>query len=572
MTSRFSYREMCLAALLFYAGESSAAGPGVDRVFINAKVYTLDASAPWAEAVAVNGDSIVYVGDNASALALVGSETIRHDLNGQMLLPGFIDTHMHPIMGGAYAKALSLDTYGTPAQWVDAIAAYSTANPESSLIFGYGFLASAFGPLGPTRAQIDAVVSDRPVLLMDEGFHGAWANSKALEQLKITRDTEDPIPGFSYYKRDVEGEPTGYLLEGTAELAMAGLDAITKDVIAEGTAYVLAVLSSYGVTSVFDAGVIGEQDSPALVLKEIESAGEMTVRIIGSYAVADPEQVEGAIANAEHWRDTIKGKNYHYRMLKIMLDGTVEGRTAAMFEDYQGEPGNNGKTVLSQQQVTHLLAQAADKAIDVHVHALGERAVDQALNAVESARKAHPESATRYTICHIQVIRDQDMPRFAALDVTAQSTPLWASYDSHGKQFVSDDQFARFWRFNSFKELGVRQTWGSDFPASGAGMLGMSPILQMEIGVTRQAVGEPEAPIQPRESERLDMATLIRGYTIDAAYQLHMEDEIGSIAVGKRADLVVLDKNLFSVGAYEIHETKVMLTLMGGEVVFELEK
>ena len=207
--------------------------------------------------------------------------------------------------------------------------------------------------------------------------------------------------------------------------------------------------------------------------------------------------------------------------------------------------------------------------IDVHIHALGERAVHEALDAIEVARAAQPDSTTRYTLCHIQVISDQDLPRFARLGVIAQSTPLWASYDTYGQQFVSDDQFQRFWRFRSLHDLGVRLTWGSDFPASGAGLLGMSPVLQMEIGHTRQNPGEADAPIQPRESERLDLETLIQGYTINAAYQLHMEDEIGSIEVGKKADLVVLDRNLFEIDPYQIHETKVLMTLLGGEIVYE---
>ena len=274
----------------------------------------------------------------------------------------------------------------------------------------------------------------------------------------------------------------------------------------------------------------------------------------------------GNLGDAEH-----KGDNYHYRMLKIMQDGTVEGRTAAMFEDYQGEPGNNGETVFTQQQMTRMISEAAGKQVDVHVHALGERAVHETLNAIEAARKQYPRSSSRYTICHIQVIGDDDLPRFAELDVIAQSTPLWASYDTHGKQFVSEDQFNRYWRFKSLDDLGVRLTWGSDFPASGAGMPGMSPVLHMEIGHTRQEPGEPNAPIQPRESERLDIDTLIRGYTIDAAYQLHMEDQIGSLAVGKKADMVVLDRNLFDTAPYQIHETTVVLTLMNGGVVYEVK-
>ena len=544
---------------------------GVDMVFINARAYTLNDDMPWADAIAIEGDSIVYVGDNEGALALAGENTEQHDLAGKMLLPGFIDAHMHPIAGGAYAKALSLDTFGTVEAWVQSISDYAEANSNTPLIFGYGFLSTTFGPTGPTRQLIDAVVADRPVLIMDEGFHGAWANTKALEALNITQDTADPVPGFSYYKRDATGNATGYLLEGTAGMAMASLNVITDDIVVDGAAYVIDVLNSYGVTSVFDAGAIGYGESLHTILKRLEDGGDMTIRIVGSYRPGGPDDVEMAVERADHSRSTIKGDRFHYRVLKIMHDGTIEGRTAAMFEDYQGEPGNSGKTVFTEEQITSMVVRAAQKQLDVHIHALGERAVHEALNAVEAARGAHPASSTRYTIYHIEVIIDQDLPRFAELDVIAQSTPLWASYDAYGKQFVSDDQFNRYWRFNSLKELGVRLTWGSDFPASGAGMLGMSPILQMEIGHTRQSPGEPDAPIQPRESERLDIDTLIRGYTIDAAYQLHMEDEIGSLEVGKKADVVVLDGNLFEKDAYEIHNTQVIMTVMDGAIVYEAQ-
>ena len=560
-----------LAFVFLLAACSKETTPGADHILVNAKAYTLDVNAPWAEAIAVRENKIVFVGDNAGALALAGENTERHDLGGQLLLPGFIDAHMHPISGGAYAKALSLNTFGTVDEWIEAIAEYATANPDAPLLFGYGWLSTTFGAAGPTRQMIDSVVPDRPVLIMDEGFHGAWANTRTLEALNITQDTADPVPGFSYYKRDENGDATGYLLEGTAGMAMQDLNVITEDVIVAGTAHVFDVLNSYGVTSVFDAGALGYTESLHRVLRRLESEGEMTVRIVGTYRPTGPDDVADAVDRTLEWGANIKGERYHYRMLKIMDDGTVEGRTAAMFEDYQGEPGNSGETVYTEAEMTEMVAGAAARQIDVHIHALGERAVHEALNAIEAARNAHPESSSRYAITHIEVITDQDLPRFAELDVIAQSTPLWASYDTYGKNFVSEDQFNRFWRFNSLKELGVRLTWGSDFPASGAGMLGMSPVLQMEIGHTRQNPGEPDAPIQPRESERLDIDTLIRGFTINAAYQLHMEDEIGSLEVGKRADLVVLDQDLFEIDPYSIHQTKVVMTMMDGDMVYVAE-
>jgi predicted amidohydrolase YtcJ len=557
-----------LAVLLIVPLRASAAGPGVDHVFVNGAVYTLAEDRPWAEAVAVDDGRIVYVGDDDGALAFEGDETVVHDLRGRMLLPGFIDTHMHPVSGGAFAKALSLNTFGTVDEWIAAVEQYAKEHPDARIIFGYGFLASTFGPTGPTRQMLDAVVADRPVLIMDEGFHGAWANTRTLELLNITRDTPDPVPGFSYYKRDANGDATGYLLEGTAGKAMRDLDVITEDVIVEGTAHIIDILNGYGVTSVFDAGAVGYEAALARVLERLERGGELTVRIVGAYRPRGPEDVPHAVATADRWRRELQGERWHYRMLKIMDDGTVEGRTAAMFEDYQGEPGNSGDTVYTEAQLVRMIRDAAGIDLDVHVHALGERAVHETLNAIEAARKAHPDTRSRFTICHIQVITDQDLPRFRELDVIAQSTPLWASYDTYGRQFVSEDQFNRYWRFNSLKQLGVKLTFGSDFPASGAGTLGMSPIFQMEIGHTRQEAGNPDAPVQPRASERLDLDSLVRGYTIDAAYQLRMEDEIGSIERGKKADLVVLERNLFEVPQYEIHTVGVALTMLDGEVVF----
>lgn len=554
-----------LAACGQQANENAA-----DVVYTNAKVYTVNDEQPWAEAVAVKGNEIVYVGDAAGAEAHVGTSTAVNDLGGGLLLPGFIDTHMHPVAGGGYAKALSLDTFGSVDDWVAAIDEYAAENPDMPILFGYGFLATTFGPIGPTRQLIDDIVPDRPVLIMDEGFHAAWANTAALEALNITQDTADPVPGYSYYKRDENGDATGYLLEGTAGMAMDALDVINEDSVTEGTGIIIDIMNAYGITAAFDAGAFGGYEQTRNVLSRVEQAGDMTIRLVGSSRPETAEEFDDAVAMADKYRQGIKGERYHYNTLKIPNDGTVEGRTAAMFEDYQGEPGNSGTTVFTEDQVASMMIEAASIDMDVHVHALGERAVHETLNAIEIARAAQPDSNTRYAICHIQVITDQDLERFAELDVIAQSTPLWAAYDTYGEQFVSEDQFQRYWRFKSLVDLGVRFTSGSDFPASGAGTLGISPVVQIEIGHTRQDPGNPDSPVQPRESERLSVAALVRSYTLDAAYQLHMEDEIGSIEVGKKADLVVLDQNIFEVDPYSIHKTEVVLTMMDGDVVYEL--
>ncbi|WP_339860495.1 amidohydrolase [Paremcibacter congregatus] len=559
---------MALTVLGFGAVQAADL-PQADHIYTNGTVYTVEADQPWAEAVAIKGDEIVFVGSSVEAAKYAGPRTETHDLKQGFMMPGFIDTHAHPIMGGAYARALSLDTFARPEDWVKAIGEYAGANPDLPLIFGYGFLASAFGEAGPTSEMLDTVVSDRPVFIMDEGFHSGWGNSKALESLGITRDTADPTPGFNYYKRDSAGNPTGWFLEGTASLAMEHLNVFNEASIADGTDLVFDIMNGYGITAVFDAGALDVATMALGVLQRLDAAGEFTVRLVGSHMVAAPDQMDGALDLVENLAATTKSDRYHIRMLKIMDDGTIEGRTAGMFVDYQGDPGNKGATVFTQAQLDSMVIDAAGRQIDVHIHALGERAIHEALNAIEAARTAHSDSTSRYTICHIQVMTDAAVKRFAELDVIAQSTPLWTSYDTEGRKFVNADQFSRYFRYSSLKKAGVRLTFGSDFPASGAGTLGMSPLFNMEVGLTRQQAGQPDAPVQPSVEERLDMESLIRGYTADAAYQLHMEDEIGSLKVGKKADMIILDHNPFATQNYEIHKIQVKMTMMGGRVVYQ---
>jgi len=571
------YRTIFLVILSmtsFITNAKTDASLSADLILFNGKIYTVNEKQPWAEAVAVKDGEIIAVGDLSEIKLLASKETKRKDLQGSMLLPGFIDSHAHPVMGGAYVRSLSLDTFADPERWLEQISNYAKQKPDNKVLFGYGFLASAFGPEGPTSAMLDKVVSDRPVYLMDEGFHGAWANTKAMKLLGLNKESVDPEPGFSYYKRDKDGNPSGYLLEGTATSAIEHLDIITADSVALGTGDVIDIMNSYGITAVFDAGALDVDSLQLKVLDKISTQGKMTVRMVASHMIGTSEAAKDALAIATHKRAISKHDMYHINTLKIMNDGTIEGKTAGMFEDYQGEPGNKGVNVFTQKQMNTLIAQASNENMDVHIHALGERAISETLNAIELVRNnpKHNNSTSRFAICHIQVMTDYDVQRFAKLNVIAQSTPLWASYDEFGKEFVSDSQFSRYFRFNSLKKAGVKMSFGSDFPASGAGTLGMSPIFNMEIGRTRQTPEQENAPIQPGEHERLDIATLIKGYTLDGAYQLHMEKQIGSIEVGKKADFVILDQNLFTVNEYDIHKVKVIQTILGGNIVYSQSK
>ena len=543
-----------------------------DMAVVNARIYTVNESQPWADTLVIRGGEIIYVGVADGAGELIGASTDVHDARGRLVLPGFVEAHMHFVSSGAIATVLELNIEQSIGEWVDAIDEYAAANPDLGVIFGYGFIASAFGAAGPHRRLIDAVVPDRPVLIMDEGWHTAWANTAALEALNVTQDTPDPVPGYSYYERDENGDATGYLLEDVAAIASDALFPVEEDFVVQGLAVMTDVMNNQGITTAFDASVM-ELDGTLVkrALDRVAAQGQLTVRLFGAAAVYASEEAAIAVDRAATWREKVRGDGYHYNALKIFSDGTIEAKTAAMFEDYEGDPGNAGHTIFSEKQIAKMISDAASHDLDVHVHALGERAIHEALNAIEVARDENPDSNSRYTLVHIEVIADQDIERFARMGVIAQTSPLWFSYDEYGKEFVSDDQFERYWPVRSLEKGGVRLTFGSDIPATGLGVAGMNPLLNIEVGHTRQIAGEPDSPVQPRKSERLDIESLVRGYTLGPAYMLHMEDEIGSIEVGKKADFVVLDQNIFEVDAYDIHKTRVTLTVMDGDVVHEAE-
>ena len=542
-----------------------------DLAVVNARIYTVDESRPWAEAVVIRDDTIIYVGDDAGAAQHIGPDTLVRDVGGKLALPGFIEAHMHFMSSGSTAGVLELNIEQSIDEWVAAIDAYAAANPDKPVVFGYGFIASKFGDAGPHRKLIDAVVPDRPVIILDEGWHTAWVNSAALDALNVTQDTQDPIPGYAYYKRDENGDATGYLLEDVAFDASDILYPVTEDAVVEGLGMMTDVMNGMGITTAFDASA-KEFDMNFIkrTLDRLAKRGELTVRIVGAATTDSADDVDRAVDRAEVWGEYIKGDGFHYNALKIFSDGTLEARTAAMFEDYQGNPGNAGHTIFSEAQLATMMIDAASRGIDVHVHALGERAVHEALNAVSAAREAHPDSPTNFVLVHIEVIADQDIPRFAELGVYAQTSPLWFSYDEYGEQFVSDDQFQRYWPVRSLEREGARLAFGSDFPATGLGIAGMHPLLNIETGHTRQIPGQPDSPVQPRASERLSLESLIHGYTLGPAQMLHMEDRVGSIEVGKKADLVVLDQDIFAIDVYAIHRTRVLLTVMDGGIVHEL--
>ena len=565
------FRSLVIVAALTLAFWSCAdSGPRpADVIMTGGVVYTVSEALPRATAVAYREGEIVYVGDDAGAERFRGDETEAVDLAGRMVLPGFIDTHSHPFMASGMNYALTLNTELTTEEVLAAVVDYRDRNPDREFILGFGFDETAFGPEGPRADLLDTAVSDRPVILVDAGGHSAWVNTAALDAFGIDADTPDPIPGSHYYQRNPDGTPTGWLLESQTFFPhLAELGAFESSSASRRSNLVYILYSTAGITTVYDAGMSSFEDQALEAAKTMDDAGALRFRLVASLQIQHPDQVPGAIDRFAMLRERYDGTLLHMGGIKIHNDGTTEARTAAYLEPYTDDPSNSGAVLLEPAVLNPFVVEADGAGIDVHIHAIGDRAVREALDALEMARNANPGADTRHTLAHVEQVTDQDLPRFGALNVVASMTPYWASLDPAGNvTAVGAERVTRLFRVRGILDGGGRVTSGNDFPATGDELNAMGPLWNIEAGATRRAIGDPTAPALGPDSERMSVEEMVRSYTIDAAYQLHMEDRIGSIEVGKRADLVVLDADLFNVPLHTIHDIGVDLTIVDGAVV-----
>jgi predicted amidohydrolase YtcJ len=553
------------------ASNSASMEPVIaDLVLTGGKVYTVNSEQPWAEAVAVKGDTLIFVGDASAAEAHIGSETQVANLGGRMVLPGFIDTHAHPMQSAGMTYTLQLDSSMNLAEIQEAVAAYAAENPDRALVVGFGYGEFQFDSAGPTKEMLDAAVLDRPVLLIDEGGHTGWANTRALELFGIDASTPDPIPGKHFYRRDLEGNLTGSMVESqTFFRLLADFGAYDSALALSGGNLAYLVFRLSGVTTVFDAGMSAFEPQALEVAGQLADEGRLPFRLVASHMIQNPDQVPGAVAYYRALEATYNRGLLKMGGIKIHNDGTIEARNAAMLEPYADEPGNRGQVLLEAEALEAFVIESDAAGIDLMIHTIGDRAVREALDAIESARLQNPNATTRHTLTHLEQVSDADLPRFAQIpDLIAQTTPYWHSFFEASVAALGEPRASSYHRYRQLVDGGVRVTFGSDFPATGGSPFDMAPLRNIQVGHTRQAIGAPDSKILGDPSERLSIETLIRGYTLDAAYQLRMEDEIGSLEEGKQADLVILDKDIFAVPADQIHQIRVETTMLAGKIIF----
>jgi hypothetical protein len=520
----------------------------------------MDAARSWATAVAVRGGRIVYVGTDPGAATWRGSTTRVVDLAGRMLLPGFHDSHVHPVSSGIELTRCDLAPFTTKEEVFAEIRRYAAAHPQDAWIIGSGWALPIFPGANPTRQELDALVSDRPAYMTAADGHSAWVNTRALEIAGVTRETKDPPNGR--IERNASGEPTGTLRESAKSLVSDRLPKPTADMFREGLARGLEIANRYGITSLIEA------DADEEILEaygDFEGRGKLTARVVASLAVdvaRGPEQV----AELEARRTRYTRGRLHATGAKIFADGVVESETAALLEPYLDRPGWSGEPNLSPEAFDRL-AIALDRAgFQIHVHAIGDRAVRMSLDALEAARNANGPRDARPLIAHLELIDPHDIPRFRKLGVLPDFQPLWAYEDAYIRDLtlpqLGPERSRWIYPIASVVRTGAILVAGSDWNVSS-----IDPLEAIQVAVTRRDPNDPSSKTFLPE-EQVDLMTILAAYTMGGAYASHEEKETGSIEVGKAADLVVLDRNLFEIPPEGIHEAKVLWTLLEGAEVY----
>lgn len=596
LTAIFS---LTLTALLVACGGSDKRQ--ADTVLRNGQVVTIDARDSLQQAVAVQDGKIVYVGSNTGVDEWIGSATKVIDLGGRMLMPGFIDAHLHALSGGralllcdfAYAplshakiiaklqSCLDITADKEPDAWLEAV---NWDRSATSAIDG-----------DPTRSLLDTLKTQRPIAITSSDFHGVLANTRALSLAGITAATPDPSGGK--FLRDAQGNPTGVGEDAAGFQIKDSIPADSDaDLLKQGRA-ALAAFRAQGITSFMDAAA---NPAHAKTFKALQQSGELTARVnlalflSAQEAAANPAATIAAAraqANSVDQGALQVDPGLNARVVKVFMDGVVNAPadTGAMLTPYftntgtgaapNWQPGSNLGTVYYPAEVLKpLMLAAAEAGLDIHVHATGDRAVRQTLDAVENVRTQRPTTDFRPAIAHAETVAVADYPRFAALDVTSTMSFQWAQRASYSigetENHLGPERFARMEPFGSLRQAGARVASGSDWPIDP-----FDTFLALKVGVTRS--GDPANPNSPasiapifqgkiNNDPGLSRADVLRAITMNAAHQLRLEKQVGSIEVGKFADMIVLDKNFMAVSDEELGRNQVLLTMVGGKVVMAI--
>ncbi|MYN16351.1 amidohydrolase family protein [Rugamonas sp. FT107W] len=581
------------ALTLALAASAQGAEAPADTVYRNGYIYTVDAKDSVRQALAVRAGRIVYVGDNAGAKPLTGRKTKIIDLHGRMLMPGLIDGHMHPQSGGSRLLNCSLDYEAlTVAQFQSRIQACLDKDKKSDAnrwLVVVNWFQQGMLPDGveTTAATLDALKTERPVIVRSSFGHSALLNSKAVQLASIKRDTPDPAGGK--ITRDAKGEATGLLEDAAQDMAMNLLPPLTVAENLAASKAALAAMRKQGITSFLDAYTDPETMT---AFADLHKQGKLTARshfavLIDLDKGATPQSAVAELLKQQKQFDqgpTRVAPSMQVRHAKLFMDGVISAPafTGAMLEpylvnkgtadkpDWQPGPSTGPASYFSPEALKATLAELANARIDPHIHVDGDRAVRESLDAIEYLRSTPAGKDVRPALAHDEIVAPADYPRFAKLDVTPVLSFQWAkpAPDTVGalKDYMGPQRYALVEPQAPLLNAGARIAFGSDWPVDP-----LDEWFALKVGVTRTA-----APNAGKEyagtlgtQPGMPRAAVLRAITLNAAYTLRQEALTGSLEPGKLADMIVLDRNFFTIEAEDIANIKVLQTVVGGKIVYQ---
>ena len=569
------------ALVLFLLGCGPLGAQTADTVFTGGKVYTVDKNQSWAEAVAVRGNKIVYVGDAAGAKKHIGDKTRVIDCKGKTVMPGFVSAHDHLIAAAWTNAGVQLFNANGKEEYLKLIKEYADANPDHKVIKGIGWSAGKFGGR-PTAKELDEAVSDRPALILDFTVHDAWLNSKALEGANITKDTPDILPGVTYWVRDKNGNPTGCAIEGQWASAYVALGAWDpENMIRESADFLLGIAASNGTTTFLAPGIITpnildthggmESDFRASmeILRKKDAAGELKLRTFAQPMFKKKDgDVQRFIDFAVDMSKTYNSDRLRMHSVKIHPEGNWNAEVAPFLKPY--ESGKMGVFNIEPDKIEAVMVAAAKAGLDVFIHSDSSGSARAAVDGILAARKIDPDS--RSAIHHACWIHPDDQKRIIKHKIPINTTPNFSN------DFTDTDKDAlrllgkhrvetMLGKYVDFARAGVSVSLSADSPSTPPSM--QAPLYQVEAACTLKCPSdEGKSKKFPPNNEPMTVEQAIRAITIDAAWQLRMEDKIGSLEVGKYADIVVLESNPFEVNVMHIEEIDVLMTMMDGKMTY----
>ena len=551
-----------LAALLFVLAGCSSQRPAADTIITNAMVYTVNAQQPWAEAVAIQGERILLVGSAKDVLKRRGSTTKVIDAGGRLLLPGFEDSHVHFVSGAENLAKVDLAGTRNVEEVQARIRQFAQEHSEAGWVQGRGWMYSAFPGNMPHKKYLDEIVPDRPAIMTCADGHTSWVNSKALALAGIDRRTPDPVNGKIV--RDENGNPTGALLEAA--------DAPFEKIIPQPTPEETLAALREGLREAARVGIVrvhgmGGEFEALDLLDKIRKEGNLTVRFSVTMWVSPPG------LSADDWKayeDARLKYNDEWIALggmKLMLDGVIDSGTGAMLDPYEGQVQDKGKLFWEPDAYKKTVVEVNSKGVQVSTHSIGDAAIRLSLDAYEEGARVSGNPDLRDKIEHAEDIAASDIPRFGRLGVIGSFQPLHANPDPAWMgawiKNVGPEREKRAWAWKSVLDGGGRLAFGSDWP-----VVTINPWLGLQVAVTRQDLeGRPAGGWLPEQ--RLRVSDAVYAYTMGGAFAMRRENEEGSIETGKLADLVLVSQNIFEIEPGRIAETKSVLTMLGGRIVFE---